>query len=312
MMHNMKNNFRNAATACCAAALLSLSAFAQENGIATPGDFQRVPQQGEPLWQVSANSGWDAGGAAKFDGARLAGSDAFNYKLQAGTQFPLNSNWFLTVDLLSDNFSLEQVSGAPIPEDIHTLRFNAGVGYRFGDKWTFNALVSPSLFRLDDVGGNDVGISGGVLARFHATQSLTLSFGIFGAPDSDVPVMPMAGARWVINDHYTLEAGMPKTRLTYLIDSKWALYVGADLNGAVFRTDDDLGTKTGYPQYNNAMAVYRDVRLGVGAGYEIVHGLRAELEAGYSVYRDLDYFRIDDSVRFEPSPYVRLALNARF
>jgi hypothetical protein len=271
-----------------------------------------VPQPGEPVWQASASSGYNAGGATKFDGQHLADSDAFNYKLQAGASVFLNKNWFIDLGLFSDNFSLQQVSGAPIPEDIHTLRLNGGVGYRWGDKWIFSAMVSPSLERLDGVRGDDVSISGGVLARYQPNPSLTWSFGLFAAPDYDVPVMPLIGVRWLINDRYTLEVGMPKTRLSYRLDSKWALYGGLDFNGAVFRTGEDLGTKTGNPKYNNAIATYRDIRVGVGTGYEIGHGLRAELDAGYSVYRQINYFRIDDTVRFDPSPYVRLGLSCRF
>jgi len=308
----MTKNLRAIALSCSATVLLSVSAIAQENAIATPGDFARPPQPGEPLWQAGVDSGFVAGSAAKFDGARLDDSDAFNYQLQAGTRFFLNDDWFLSLGLVSDNFSLEQVSGAPIPANIHTLRLNAGLGYRWGEKWTFSALLSPSLYRLEDVRGDDLGISGGVLARYQANPSLTWSFGLFAAPDSDLPVMPVVGVRWLINDRYTLEVGMPKTRLFYRIDSKWAVYGGVDLNGAVFRTGEDLGTKTGLPQYNNALATYRDVRLGVGTSYEFAHGLRAELETGYSVYREIDYFRIDDSVRFDPAPYVRLGLNIRF
>lgn len=308
----MTNNNRNAALAFLAAAFLSVPAVAQENAVATAGDFDRPPQEGQAGWQANVDTGYVAGSAPKFQGTRLGDSDAFNYKLQAGTRVPLNKDWFLNLDLISDNFSLEQVSGAPIPENIHTLRLNAGLGYRWGEKWTFSALLSPSLYRLEDVRGDDLGISGGVLARYQANPSLTWSFGLFAAPDSDLPVMPVVGVRWLINDRYTLEVGMPKTRLSYRIDSKWAVYGGVDLNGAVFRTSEDLGTKTGLPQYNNALATYRDVRLGVGTSYEFAHGLRAELETGYSVYREIDYFRIDDSVRFDPAPYVRLGLNIRF
>jgi hypothetical protein len=43
-----------------------------------------------------------------------------------------------------------------------------------------------------------------------------------------------------------------------------------------------------------------------------MRGLRAEIEAGYSVYREINYFRIEQTVKFRPAPYVRLALNARF
>jgi hypothetical protein len=103
--------------------------------------------------------------------------------------------------------------------------------------------------------------------------------------------------------------GIPKTRLTYQIDPKWSLYGGIDLSGTTFRTDETLGTKTGFPKYNNARATYRDIRLGAGAGYDVGHGLRAEIEAGYSVYRDINYKDIDQDVKFNPTPYVRLGLS---
>jgi hypothetical protein len=274
------------------------------------------------------DSGYVTGSATKFDGTKLGDSDAVNYKLQVGTRVFLNEKWFLSLGLVSDNFSLQPVSGAlppgfflglpppvsgaPIPADIHTLRLGAGLGYRWNEKWTFNVLLSPSLYRLEGLRGDDLGISGGVLARYQVKPSLTLSFGLFGAPDSDIPVMPIAGLRWLINDHYTLDVGMPKTRLSYRMEPKWAVYGGLDLNGAVFRANEDLGTKAGLPQYNNAMATYRDIRLGVGTSYELMKRLHAELEAGYSVYREIDYFRIDDTVRFEPALYIRLGLNVRF
>jgi hypothetical protein len=312
MITNSTKNIRLIALTCSAGALLSMSAMAQENGVATAGDFARAPQAGEPAWQAGVDSGYVFGGAAHFDGVKLGDSDAYNVKLQTGTRVPLNEQWFLSLGLILDNFLLQQVSGAPVPADIHTLRFNTGLGYRLDDKWTFNALVSPSLERLEEVRGQDLGISGGVLARYQVKPSLTWSFGLFASPDSDVRVLPVIGVRWLINDRYTLEVGMPKTRLSYRIDPKWSVYSGLDLNGAVFRAGEDLGSKIGSPQYNNALAVYRDIRLGVGTSYELARGLRAELEAGYSVYREIDYVRIDDHVRFDPAPYVRLGINFRF
>jgi len=64
---------------CSAAALLAVSALAQDNSIATAGDFGRALPPGESAWQASVNSGYVAGSPAKFDGNRLGDSDAFNY-----------------------------------------------------------------------------------------------------------------------------------------------------------------------------------------------------------------------------------------
>jgi hypothetical protein len=308
----MTKYIRTIVLSLSAGSLLSISASAQENGVPTAGDFGRTPQPGQPVWQASAITSYDAAGAAHFDGAKLGDSDVVNYRLQTSTLISLNDAWFLGLGLISDNFALQQVSGAPVPADIHTLRFNVGLGYRVNDKWTFNALVSPALERLEDVRAQDVSMAGGLLARYQVKPSLTLAFGLFGVPDSDIPVMPVVGLRWQMNDMYTLDVGMPKTRLSCLVMPKWSVYGGLDLNGAIFRDGESLGTKIGSPQYNNALATYRDIRVGLGTSYEFLPGLRAELEGGYSVYREIYYIRIDDHVRFDPAPYVRLGVNFRF
>src|ERR1700733_445327 len=93
----MTNNIRNIVLLCSAAALLSASALAQENGFATAGDFGRPPEPGQTVWQAGVNSGYDAGSSAKFDGTRKGDSDAYNLRLQAGTLISLNEDWFLTL-----------------------------------------------------------------------------------------------------------------------------------------------------------------------------------------------------------------------
>ena len=105
---------------------------------------------------------------------------------------------------------------------------------------------------------------------------------------------------------------MPRTRFTYRLDPSWSFYGGLDLNGTTFRSESDLGTKTGNPQYNNALATYRDIRLGVGASYSFTRSLRAEVETGASVYREINYNDINQTVEFKPAPYVRVGLSARF
>jgi len=263
-------------------------------------------------FQGNVNSGYVAGSNPKFLGTKLSSSDAFNLNFDAGTRMMLNEKWFLRFGLGLDNTFLNQVSGAPIPESINTLRLTTGLGYRLNDQWTLSASVSPSLYRFEDVGGNTFGVSGMALVMYHANPSLTWTFGIIVSPNSDIPLLPVVGVRWLINDDFTLKVEVPQTRLTYRLDSKWTFYGGAEMNSSTFRAAEDLGTKTGFPQYNNALGSYRDVRVGVGAGYEITRSLFAEIDGGYSVYRRIEYTRIDESVDFEPAPYVRLGLSIRF
>jgi len=309
----MLRNLGPLVLAACATTLWAGSLTAEENTV-TPNTkvFENAPQPGAALWQAEAASGYVGGGATTFRGANRGDSDAFNFSLQASTRFSLSDKWFMQLGLGSANFYLGRVSGAPVPEDIHTLRAEVGLGYRWDEKWTFTALLGPTLYRLEDIDINDFGLAGGLLARYQAKPSLTFSVGVMVAPDSDVKAMPLVGVRWLINDHYTLEVGMPKTRLSYRLQPKWALYAGLDLNGSTFRTSERFGTDTGFSRYNNALATYRDLRLGVGTGYEFARGLRVEVEAGVSVYHEIYYSRIAEQVSFDPAAYVRIGLNGRF
>ena len=294
------------------AALPSVPAMAQENTVNSEARESEIPLFGQPAVQASVNSGYDWSSSTKFQGGRVGDSDAYNINIEVGAHITLNDKWFVQLSLMSDNFYLEQLSAAPIPDAINTLRLNAGLGYRLNDKWTITALASPSFYRFDNVNGDDVGVAGSVMAAFRASPKLSLVFGIIGSPDSDAPVLPILGAHWRINDRYLVELGVPRTRMSYYIEKNWAVYAGGNLNGTIFRAGDTLGTQIGQSQYNNALGYYRDIRAGVGTSCEIIHGFRAEFEGGYSVYRDIDYTRVDTNVRFRPSPYVRLALSYRF
>jgi hypothetical protein len=312
----MKNNICNLLLWGSVATLSSVAALAQEYPVTTSSrDFEHL--SGGPAWQAGVNLSYVGGTSAKFQGVQSGDSDAYNVNVNAGTRVTLTDVWSLNLGLVSDNYFLGTVAGDPIPDAIHTLRLNTGVGYRWNDQWSFNVLVSPSLYRFEDVNGDDFGVSGGVVATFVQNPSLTWAFGMIGSPDSDVPVLPIAGVRWQINDHYILEVGMPKTRLTYKIEPNLAIYTGLDLNGTTFRTGEHLMPPNTPPlnntaQYNNALVSYHDIRLGVGASYEFWRTVRAEVETGFSVYREINYKDIDQSVDFKPAPYVRLGLGVRF
>ena len=104
----------------------------------------------------------------------------------------------------------------------------------------------------------------------------------------------------------------PKPRLIYQITSSWNVFAGGDLTGAIFRTQNDFGTKIGFPKYNDALADYRDIRVGAGTGFQLHRGIRLEAEGGLSVNRELNYIDIDKTVKFDPSPYVAVSLKVFF
>jgi hypothetical protein len=277
----------------------------QRNGVPEPG-------MRPPLFDVTLESSYTAAGKAKFRGADFNDSDAYNVSLGLSTRAPLNEHWCIPLELRSQNLFLGSPAGAPVPENINTLQFGTGLSYRPNDRWMFMARVSPTLYKFSDLGSNDIGVSGGLMAMWNYSPSLKFMFGVVFSPDSDLKVLPMAGLDWAINDQLDLSLMFPKPRLIYTPNDHWSFHAGADLNMATFRTGDSFGTSIGLPQYNDALGTYRDIRIGAGVGYRISKTLSVEADAGYSVNRQIDYTRIDESVEFDPAPYAGISLRLSF
>lgn len=302
-------------TAWAIPVFFSHPALAEPNDSSPPSTNQLAVSIGPPppLLEASLSSSYSLPGEARVGGAKLGDSDAKNLALNVRGGVPIDEHWMGSWGLGSQNIFLGSIAGAPIPKRINTINLNIGAGYRFNERWMVSGMVGSTLYRFDDAGGDTFGFSGGVVAMYQPNAALRWSLGLMVAPDSDVEVLPVVGVRWLINDQFTLELGIPKTRLSYRADPRWTLYTGLDMVGTTFRTDENFGSATvGSRRYDNALATYRDIRLGAGASCEITEGLHAEIEAGGSVYRRIDYSDLDQHVEFDPAPYVRLGLDLRF
>jgi hypothetical protein len=262
--------------------------------------------------QAKVEMSYTASGKAKFLGTKSGDSDAFSATVNVFAPLPLSEKWIMPLGLGSQNIFLDSVPGVPVPDQIHTLSFTTGIGHRLNDDWMIMGMFSPTLYKFSDVGGNDVGFSGGVNAMWRYSPSLTLRFGLMISPDSDLKLLPMIGADWRINEEWDLRLMFPQPRLIYQPDDRWSFHVGANMVGTTFRGSDTLGTFIGRPQYNDALGTYRDIRVGGGVGYQFNKTFGVEVEAGYSVSRQIDYTRIGETVKFDPAPYVRLGVNVGF
>jgi hypothetical protein len=283
-----------------------------EGTAATESQLEPEHNSARTQFDVTLSASHTFAGKADFEGAKPGDSDASEVGLNLRASAPITDVWSWSFGVRSQNFFLDSLAATPIPDDIHTLGLAPGVSYKVDPQWLVTAFAGPTLYRFEAVDSGAIGVTGGLFATYRANPNLQVTFGLAVTPDSDIKVFPIVGVRWQINDQFTLEAGVPKTRLSYTLAPRWTLYGGLDMAGTTFRTAKDFGDATGLPAYNNALATYRDIRIGAGVGYEILEGLRAEIEAGASVYRRIDYTRIDTQVEFDPAPYVRLGLNYRF
>lgn len=261
--------------------------------------------------RVNIDAGYTETGKAKFLGTKSGDSGAANMNVSIFAPQQLNEKWTVPLGLVSENLELDTISGVPVPEEIHTLSLKTGLRYRLNEEWMITGLFSPTLYKFSDVGGNDIGFSGGVSAMWRYSDSLTWMFGAVVSPDSEIPALPLVGVDWRINEEWDLRLMFPQPRVIFRPDEHWSFHAGASFVQATFRSDDTLGTSIGRPQYNDALASYRDIRLGVGAGYSLNKSLRVEVEAGYSVNRQIAY-KDFETVEFESAPYLRFGLNFGF
>jgi opacity protein-like surface antigen len=271
-----------------------------------------TPSEGKSRATFSVDYSYVGPRQTKFQGANLGNSEAQSVHASLAGAVALDEKWFIPLGISSANFFLDPAAGAPIPEEIHTLRLLGGLGYHLNDQWSIAASLGPALYRLSDVDTGTLGLGGMIHALWRLRPDLTLAFGVGFNPDLDVPVLPAAGVRWNIRTNLTLNLMFPRPVLIYRAAPKLSLFAGADIKFAVFRAAADQGNEIGQPRYNNALGTYRDFHLGAGVEYQMVRGLSLSVEGGYSVGREIDYHRIGQTVTFDPAPYAQAGLKYRF
>ena len=285
----------------------------QPTTLAGGGNGAAWTDQQSAEWRFVLSSDYSAVDTGRVDYAGAKGnSGAQSANANLSAVAPLKDSWFVPLEITSRNVFLGQVPGAPVPSTIDTLGLNAGLGYHINDEWTIAGVAGPRFYRLDSVDSSGIGVGGMLRATYKWTPKLTLALGVAVNPDRDVPVLPLAGVRWEICSNLTLSVMYPRSGLDYRVSSKLSVFAGFSGNFTVYRAESDLGNRIGMSQFNNGLGTYRDFHVGAGVEYRIVRGLSASVEGGYSFDRELDYERIDQTVRFGNAPYVQAGLRVRF
>ncbi|PYK89253.1 MAG: hypothetical protein DME35_09210, partial [Verrucomicrobia bacterium] len=135
--------------------------------------------------------------------------------------------------------------------------------------------------------------------------------GAGGAINSNPIVAPGGGIIWLFTDHLRLEGVFPKPALVYNPNDDWEFRLAGNLYYESFRTDDVI-TPARKLQVHNPVVQYSEDRAGLQATYSHFKPLDITLDVGCTFRRDFDFFRAEASVKTDPAPYVRLAIEAKF
>ena len=234
-----------------------------------------------------------------------------------GVTIPLDAKWSLRAGLGENRLDFGRPAGSPLPQTLQTLSFNIGAGYKIDEKWSAFAGVSPRLSLMegwDHVNSQEVEFGGALGAVYVVNKDLIFTFGLAVNPGTDgLPVMPIAGVRWVFEKDWTLNVGMPRTSIDYqLLPNLRLSPLVFGFEGGSYHTSKNYGTAYGMPQLNDRKVRYNEVRVGVGAGYTILPNLTADLTGGVIAYRNFDFKDSGYSAKTDPAPYVQVGLKLGF
>ena len=128
-----------------------------------------------------------------------------------------------------------------------------------------------------------------------------------------LPVVPLVGVVWVINDQLKLMAVPPEPRLVYSPNDKLDLWVGGEIRGGSFRTDrNDHLVGPHIAKLSGTQVDYYDYRAGVGLTYDLCENVSVDFGGGYAIQRSFNFHRAGEYYRTDPAPYLRVEFKAKF
>jgi hypothetical protein len=65
-------------------------------------------------------------------------------------------------------------------------------------------------------------------------------------------------------------------------------------------------------QLDDAVVQYSEYRAGLQVGYSGFKPFKIIVGAGATIQRNFDFFRVNQSKRTDPAPYIRVAAEAKF
>jgi hypothetical protein len=219
-------------------------------------------------------------------------------------------------------FSFQQPNHSatfPLFHNLGIVGVKAGFVYEPSSKWSILGNVSPSFNGdLTKLTGRDFVMSGMLALKYSPYGNDRLSF-LLGAnihSTGQIPVIPVAGVRWQVNDAVTLNLTVPRPEIDFEVTRRLTLFADGSLNGGDFRVPNNAGSAIGQPKFNNAWLNYESIRFGGGWRLKIAPFASLQAEAGYEAERNFNFNNLNNNnginAHVKSAPYIETRLNISF
>jgi hypothetical protein len=257
-------------------------------------------QNQAPLWAVELISDYTAPSKINHSG-NFGPQAVFHYQLEALRNVRWTDKYYFQFGVVSEQFIFSR-SNSLYPYSISSMAAELSLAYWTGDDFYPLLKFEPGVYYTRDyITKNSFDVPIRAVSGFKLRDDVHIVLGVDVDPFEQVPVIPICGFNWKINDQYNLRAVFPQPRFSYMPAKTLEFFVAADLVGGGYRNGP-----TNDPRTNNALLDYSEYRVASGVNYNPQKGLSFEMTAGWSIERRYDYFRggPEDSAR--SAPYVKL------
>lgn len=223
----------------------------------------------------------------------------------------LNGHWYLRLGVSYDRFDFGHTD-APVPVHLQSVAGVIGIEYMHEDDVGAFLYAKPGIYTEEHIGISsfDAPIT---IGRIFVVQEDKL-YVLVGAQASFLrggyPVFPFAGVIWMPCDNWRLMMVPPTPRLIYSPTKKLEFWLGGEIVGGAFRTDDDPTIRP--KKLSGAQVDYEDYRAGVGLLYSPSDNITVDLGGGCSIERGFKFHRAGENYRSDPAPYLKFEFRAKF
>ena len=247
-------------------------------------------------------------------GGSFGKQDELQNEFEYAHRILLTGNLYARLGVSYDRFDFGKTD-APVPVHLQRGAAIIGIDYMHGADVGAMLQFRPGFYTEEHIGlaSFDCPI---ILMRFWTLQENKLYL-LTGAATSflkgGLPVIPLVGVVWIINDQFKLMAVPPNPRLVYSPNDKIELWIGAEIKGGAFRTDHDdhlVGLHT--QKLSGTQVDYADYRAGVGMTYDLSQNISVDFSGGYAIQRSFNFHRAGEYYRTDPAPYMSVEFKAKF
>jgi hypothetical protein len=283
------------------------------SAVAGPATFEAQPsptpsdENSRDLFSYETTYTFDS----DFKESKLGDGDSLYNDFSYDHRFLITGKWYFRAGVEYERYDFGGTDNG-LPDQLQGLYGHLALEYVVKDHAGISLELDPGVYFQDSIGSDNFDVPGKAYVTFPLKKDKVFAtVGLGWGQFQDPVVAPGGGITWLISDKLRLQAVFPKPALVYQPNDDWEFRILGELNYLNVRTDDVVTTERKL-QVHNAVLQYSEYRAGVQFAYSGIKYLKLIAGAGATIERDFDFFRIHQSKKTDPAPYVRIGVEAKF